>query len=82
MNSLTAFALLTLMQQQQNEKFPSEELSEEPEPPPPPWVNARYDIPKSLRKGKTWEEILEIKKQIWLDQHPQGSTEQEIVVSD
>jgi hypothetical protein len=39
---------------------------------PPPWVNARYDIPKSIRKGKTYEEILEIKKQIWIEQQLNG----------
>jgi hypothetical protein len=33
-----------------------------------PWVNARIDIPKSVRKGKTYEQILEIKKEIWLKQ--------------
>ena len=41
-------------------------------PPPPPWATARYDIPKSQRKGKTLEEIMEIKKQIWLKDHPES----------
>jgi hypothetical protein len=35
----------------------------------PPWVTARIDIPKSVRKGKSYEEILEIKKQIWTEQN-------------
>jgi hypothetical protein len=34
----------------------------------PPYVKAKIDIPKSLRKGKTYSEILEIKKQIWQNQ--------------
>jgi hypothetical protein len=36
-----------------------------------PWVNAKIDIPKFVRRGKTYEQILEIKKQIWLTAHKQ-----------
>ena len=44
-------------------------------PPPPPWITANYDIPKSQRKGKTFEEIMEIKKQIRLREHPELNSE-------
>jgi len=70
--SLAALALMTLMQQQENNQ--SDKLPEEPKlPPPPPWVNAKYNIPKSQRKGKTYEQILEIKKQIYLKQQQASS---------
>jgi hypothetical protein len=28
-------------------------------------ITYKIDVPKSLRKGKTYEEILKIRKQIW-----------------
>jgi hypothetical protein len=30
-----------------------------------PWEVMKIDLPKSVRKGKSYEQILEIKKQIW-----------------
>ena len=35
----------------------------------PPWETEIIDIPKSQRRGKTWEEIREIKKRIWEQRH-------------
>ena len=67
-------AATLLMQELHDKQLSQEEFSKEylcePEPKelPPPWETARIDIPKSMRKGKTWEEIKEIKKQIWEEQ--------------
>jgi hypothetical protein len=73
-NALAAIIPLTLMAQELHEKMPSMPLPKDiPEKsPPPPWETAIYDIPKSIRKGKTWEEIREIKKQIWIEQQLSG----------
>ena len=66
MRSLTAFGLIAaeaLYQNQRDEESKVEKIETEK---PPPWVNAVIHIPKAIRKGKSYEEILEIKKQIWL----------------
>jgi len=56
--SLLAVALRMIYEKQLREgNFPKE--------PPPPWETARINVPKNLRKGKTWEEIKEIKKHMW-----------------
>jgi hypothetical protein len=44
---------------------------------PPPWVRMQCDIPKAVRKVKTYEEILEIKKQIYLEAVAQIEKEKE-----
>jgi len=66
--SIIPFALWTALHDRmlpQTEEIPDR-------PSIPPWVNAQYNIPKSIRKGKTWEEIQEIKKQIWIEQQLEG----------
>ena len=68
MHSLAALGLITaeiLYQKRWDEKSQVKRVETEK---PPPWVNAIIHIPKSVRKGKSYEEILEIKKQIWLKQ--------------
>ena len=68
-------ASLLLARRLYGKEFLSGEIPGEPKPPPPPpWVNAKYNIPKSRRKGKTWEEIAEIKKQIWMRQRVLNET--------
>ena len=68
---LSAIIPLTLMAQGMHERMsPTGEVPETT--PQPPWVKAKYNIPKSIRKGKTWEEILEIKKQIWIEEQLTG----------
>jgi hypothetical protein len=70
LSTIAPLALMSLMARELQENTPPGETPEKS--PPPPWVNARYDIPKSIRKGKTYEEILEIKKQIWIDEQLNG----------
>ena len=61
-------AAFLLMEQLYERELQREEMPGESKPPPlPPWVTAEYDIPKNQRKGKSWEEIIELKKQIWTE---------------
>ena len=69
-NLLSAIISLTLMTAHELQE--RHKPDETPNGPQPPWVTAKYDLPKSIRKGKTWEEIKEIKKLIWINQQLGG----------
>ena len=69
---LASIVPLTLMMQGLHERYNSMDPPEEKPPQPPPWETAIMNIPKSIRKGKTWEEIREIKKQMWIKQMLEG----------
>ena len=56
-NSLSPILPLVLMKMLAEETIMRRDPDEPKLPPPPPWVTARYDIPKSQRKGKSLEEI-------------------------
>jgi hypothetical protein len=71
--ALIAAELLYESQRKSQNEFPLEEQKIVKQPP---WVTARIDIPKAIRKGKTYEEILEIKKQIWTEQNKELQTKE------
>jgi hypothetical protein len=67
MNKILLPAMIDLARILSSPDDVKENLEENPNDLRPyPWETARYDIPKHLRKGKTWEEIREMKRQIWL----------------
>lgn len=66
MHSLAALGLIAAEALYQNQRDEESQVEKVETEKPPPWVNAIIDIPRSIRKGKSYEEILEIKKQIWL----------------
>lgn len=69
--NLLGLALIAAETLYQSQRDPDSEEKKEELPVSPPWGNAIISIPKHLRKGKSYEEILEMKKKIWLDLHPE-----------
>jgi hypothetical protein len=59
---LIAAEMLHQSQQQIQEQNPVEETEKLP-----PWATAKIDILKAIRKGKTYEEILMLKKKYGLN---------------
>ena len=77
MNSVFALLAAELFFQNQRKSQEGFPLEEQEIVKQPPWVTARIDIPKAIRKGKTYEEILEIKKQIWTEQNKELQTKEQ-----